>query len=132
MFSALLMIWIQLMFQIYVTIIMLLLFWLTTVVMITQILLDEKRTKISSTYLQYFFLSVSWECLKNPVIAEACNNQNSFLISMNSVVRCMISQGAKRCRIANVRVKVFNKHQNNVNYVTKTRNNLLAIIWFWY
>ena len=79
-----------------------------------------------------FFFSASWECLKNPVTAEACNNQNSFLISMNSLVRCMISQGAKRCRIANVRVKVFNKHPSNVNYVTKTRNNLLAIIWFWY
>ena len=40
----------------------------------------------------------------------------------------MISQGAKKCRIANFLLKFFNKYQNDINYVTKTGKELLVII----
>ena len=60
-------------------------------------------------------------------IARACNNQNSFLNSINPFVRRMISQGAKKCRTANVLLKFFNEHQSDLNYVT-TGKELLPII----
>ena len=59
-------------------------------------------------------MSIGAECLR---IARASNNQNSFLNSINPLVRRMILHGAKKWRIANVLLKFFNKHQSDFNYV---------------
>ena len=40
----------------------------------------------------------------------------------------MISQGAEKCRILNVLLKFFNKHESDCKYVTKPGKELLAII----
>ena len=61
-------------------------------------------------------------------VARGCNNQNCFLKSMNPLVRRMISEGAKKFRIADTLLRLPNKHQSNVNYVTKSWKELLAII----
>ena len=61
-------------------------------------------------------------------IFRACNNQNSFLNSVNPLVRCIISQGVRKCRIVNVLLKNFKKHQSDFNYIKKTGKELLAII----
>ena len=72
-------------------------------------------------------MSIGTECLR---IARACNNQNSFLNSTSPLVRCMISQGAI-CRIPNILLKFFKKHQSHFNYVTKTGKEVIAKILFW-
>ena len=65
-------------------------------------LLDERNSfpfsivrmpeKSSNIFSNTFYMSRGAECLR---IAGACNNQNSFLNSINPLVRRMISQGAK-------------------------------------
>ena len=57
-------------------------------------------------------MSVGAECLR---VARVSNNQSSFLNAINPLVRRMIAQGAKKCRIANVLLKFFNEHQNDFN-----------------
>ena len=42
----------------------------------------------------------------------------------------VISKGAKKCKIANVLLKFFKKHQSDFNYITNTGKELLAIIRF--
>ena len=84
--------------------------------------MPEKSSNIPSNI---FYLSIGAQCLR---IARACNNQNSFLNSINSLVRCMISQKAKNCITANVLLKFFNKYRSDFNYVTKTRKELIVII----
>ena len=71
-------------------------------------------------------MSTGAKCLR---IARACN-QSFFLNSVYPLVMHMISQGAKKYRIANALLKYFNKHQGDFSYVTKTRIELLTIIWF--
>ena len=83
--------------------------------------MSEKSSNISSNI---FYISIGAECLG---IARACNNQNFFLNSIYPLVRCMILQGAKNCRIANILLKIFNKNQGPFNYVAKTGKELLAI-----
>ena len=51
--------------------------------------IPEKSSNIPSNI---FCMSIGAEYLR---IARACNNQNSFLNSINSLVRRMNSQGAK-------------------------------------
>ena len=70
-------------------------------------------------------MSIGAKCLR---IARACNNQRSLLNSINSLLRRMISPGAKKCSIANNLLKFFNKHQSDFNYVKKTGKESLAII----
>ena len=49
-------------------------------------------------------MSILVECLG---IARASNDQNSFLNMINSLVSRMISQAAKKCRIANAFLKIL-------------------------
>ena len=81
--------------------------------------MPEKSSNISSSI---FYISIGAECLK---IARACNNQSSLLDFISSLVRRFISQGTNQCRIANVLLKFFSKHQSDFNYFTE---ELLAII----
>ena len=74
-------------------------------------------------------MSIGAECLR---IARACNTQNSFLNSINPLVCCMALQEAKKCRIAEVSLKFFNKHQRDFNCYKNweriTSYNLISII----
>ena len=68
-------------------------------------------------------MSIRAECLRT---ARACTNQNSFSNSINPLAKK--EQKVKKSRIANILLRLFNKHQSDLNYVTKTGKELLAII----
>ena len=79
--------------------------------------------KSSNIPLNIFNISAGPECLR---IARPCNNQNSFSNSINPFVKRIISQGAKKCTLANILLKFFKKRENDFNYVTKTGKGLLG------
>ena len=65
--------------------------------------MPEKASSIPSNI---FYMAGGAEYLR---IDRACNNLNSFLNSINPLVGCMISQGAKKYTIAIVLLKIFSK-----------------------
>ena len=65
-------------------------------------------------------MSVGAECLE---IARTYNNQNSFLNSINPSVRDMISQGAKKYRIASVLLKSLNNMKMILTMLQKPGKN---------
>lgn len=87
--------------------------------------MPEKSSNIPSNI---FYTSIGANCLGIARIAIACNNESSFLNFIYRLVRRVISKEAKKCRIVNVLLKFPNKHQSDFSFVTKSREELLAII----
>ena len=67
--------------------------------------MPEKSSKIPWNIL---YISIRSESMR---IARACNKQNSFLNSINPLVRRMIWQRAKKYRIAKRPLKIFSTNQ---------------------
>ena len=69
-----------------------------------------------------FYSSIGAETLR---IARASNNPGCFSLSIKPLVIRML---ACKEKLNNVICKFFNKHQNDFQYVTRTTQELLALI----
>ena len=72
-----------------------------------------------------FYSSIGAETLR---IARASNNPDCFSLSIKPLVIRMLKQGACKEKLNNVLCKFFNKHQNDFQYVARTTQELLALI----
>ena len=81
--------------------------------------------KSSNIPSNIFYSSICAETLR---IARASNNSNSFSSSIKPLVTCMLKQGAYKEKLSNTLRKFFNKHQNDFQYVAKTAQKLLTLI----
>ena len=81
--------------------------------------------KSSNITSNIFYSSICAETLR---IARASNNSNSFSSSIKPLVTLMLKQGAYKEKYSNALRKYFNKHQNDFQYVAKTAQELLTII----
>ena len=61
-------------------------------------------------------------------IARASNNPDCFSLSIKPLVIRMLKQGACKEKLANILCKCFNKHQNDFQYVSRTTQELLDLI----
>ena len=72
-----------------------------------------------------FYSSIGAEILR---IARASNNSDCFSLSIKPLVIRMLKQGACKEKLNNVLCKFFNKHHNDFQYVARTTQELLALI----
>ena len=72
-----------------------------------------------------FYSSIGAEILR---IAGASNNSDCFSLSIKQLVIRILKQGACKEKLNNVLFKFFNKHQNDFEYVARTTQELLALI----
>ena len=72
-----------------------------------------------------FYSSIGADTLR---IARASNNSDCFSLSIKPLVIRMLKQGACKEKLNNVLYKYFNNHQNDFQYVTRTTQELLALI----
>lgn len=70
-------------------------------------------------------MSIEAECLRK---GRAWNQQNCFLKSIYPLVRLMISEGEKECRIADIFLNLFNKHKGILTMLQTLGNNLNLIV----
>ena len=60
-------------------------------------------------------------------IARASNNHDCFSLSIKTLVIRMLKQEACKEKVNNVLCTLFNKHQNDFQYVARTTHELLAL-----
>ena len=89
----------------------------------TIVRMPYKSSNIPSSNI--FYSSICAETLR---IARASNNSNSFSSSIKPLVTRMLKQGAYKEKLSNTLRKFFNKHQNDFQYVAKTAQELLTLI----
>ena len=71
-----------------------------------------------------FYSSIGAKTLR---IARASNNPDCFSLSIKQLVIRMLKQGACKEKL-NVLCKFFNKHQNDFQFVARTTQELVALI----
>ena len=72
-----------------------------------------------------FYSSIGAEILR---IARAINNSDCVSLSIKPLVIRMLKQGACKEKLNNVLCTFFNKHHNDFQYVVRTTQELLALI----
>ena len=81
--------------------------------------------KSSNIPSNIFYSSICAETLR---VARVSNNSNYISSSTKPLVIGMLKQGAYKERLSNTLCNYFNKHQNYFQYVAKTAQELLALI----